>query len=139
MIIVMIILFEKSNNMNAPLLSFLTDQPLLTVVRGLFYSAGPKHLREIASDAELSPAGVSDILRRLDAAGVLEVSQQANRKNFSLLVSTEEADILENFFKLQSRAFLKKRAEQFSKAAPAKMKWMEEAYDYVHTIKRNLR
>lgn len=103
----------------------------------MMHSSRPRHIRELASQYKLSPAGVSDIIRRLKEAGVLTESRQANRRKLSLKLSKLEHECLSSFFLIQQNIKLKERAARFSKNAAKKLLWMDEAYQFYHKLKRD--
>ncbi len=123
--------------MSSRLLTLLGEQPLMRIVRGLLLNPEPLHIRELASRYALSPAGVSDIARRLKKAGVLKAVHIGNKRCLSLALSDDEKDCLRQFFKIASRSTLEKRASAFSKTAKEKLNWMDEAFEFYRTVKKN--
>jgi DNA-binding MarR family transcriptional regulator len=118
------------------LISFLGDQPTFKVIRGLLTSNRARHLRDLATQYGLSPAGVSDILRRLTDAGVLLEERQENRRCFRLNISEEERACLTQFFSLYEITFVKERAPTYSKGASARLVSMDEAYSFYRKVKK---
>lgn len=108
----------------------------MQVLRRLMHSHGQRHLRDLAKDSFLSPAGVSDILRRFKAAGVLVEKRVGNRRCLSLKLSGEERDCLEAFFLVHEHAALRQRSIRFSQGASKRLKWMDEAYEFYDRIKK---
>ena len=121
-------MFEKSYNlsMSGSLIKMLGDQPVMKLVRGLIDSNEPRHLRELASQYSLSPSGVSDILRRLSALGVLEETKVKNRRCFSLSLPGEEVEVLRQFFRIYEGRIVQERASRFSKGAYERLSAMDE-------------
>lgn len=118
------------------IIQFLGNQPLMRVVRGLLHSPQPRHLRALAVDYSLSPSGLSDILRRLDEAGVLHESRSGNRRLFALKITAPEYKVLEDFFKQYEIAFIESRAPLFERRAVEKLAWMDEAYEFYRGVKK---
>ena len=73
--------------MQNSLIAYLGAQPTLMIIKGLLQSSRPRHIRDIASQYSLSPAGASDILRRLNELGILKETSSGNRRCFSIIVS----------------------------------------------------
>lgn len=110
---------------------------MIRVLRYLGASQAPCHLRQLVSDCELSPGGVSDILRRLFSLGVLKRERAGNKLLYSLSITDREKILLENLLlSLQSSA-LEERAKSFSKNALSKFEWMDEAYTFFREVKRH--
>jgi len=120
--------------MSEALLNYLGDQPLMRVLRAFISSNKPRYLREIVSLYNLSPGGVSDILRRLSKIGVLHEIRQGNRKYYELKVEGQELQLLKDFFSLCEKKSLEQRAERFSKNAAEKLKWMDESYTFFRQL-----
>ena len=78
----------------------------MTVLGGLLASSRPRHLRDLASQYSLSPAGVSDILKRLNSVGILKSVRQKNRKCYSLDLIEQERDCLKTFFSIYQKVRL---------------------------------
>ena len=121
--------------MELSLTEYLAGQPLMQVLLSLAASPKPRHLRDLAAGCALSLGGVSDILRRLTALGVLEVSRRGNRKCFSLKLGSEEQNLLEQMAELSRRTRMLKRAERFGRNAGAKLKWMDQSYLFFRQVK----
>ena len=117
------------------LFRFVGDLPLMKVLRAFLRSPRPRHLRELCSVCELSPGGVSDILRRLDEAGVLKRSAHGNRKYHTLRLDEQEQKVFEELFSLYEKIAMQERAQEFGKHAPAKLEWMDEAYSFFKQVK----
>lgn len=122
--------------MSGSVISWLADQPTLRVVRGLLLSPRPRHLRELAAEYGLSPAGVSDIVRRLAEAGVLRESRVRNRRHFELVVPESERSALLTFFQVSELNFVRERAPSYSRTAAEKLRWMDEAYRFYRGTKQ---
>lgn len=125
--------------MPAPLIDFLGSQPLMQVVRGLFYAPEPRHLRALAHECKLSPSGVSDILRRLSEAGLLKETRRGNRRCFVLRYSDTERAAIAAFLKAYELAFVESRARALEKRAPERLRWMNEAATFFRAVKRRRR
>jgi DNA-binding GntR family transcriptional regulator len=116
--------------------SWLGSQPAIQIIRGLLLSPKPRHLRDLASQYELSPAGASDILRRLKKAGILKEFREGNRRCFALNVSKEELVHLTDLFELFERRLIEDRAARLNKDAIERFKWMDEAYQFYRGVKK---
>lgn len=125
--------------MSASITKLLGDQPLMKIVRGLFNAPEPPHLRALANDYKLSPAGVSDILRRLSEAGLLHEVRIGNRRCFSLILKDSERGVLGAFFRAYEHAFVEQRAPRFSKGALRKLAWMDETLEFYQEVKKRRR
>lgn len=122
--------------MSGSAIKYLGSQPIMTVLRGLMLSSRPRHIRDLASQYSFSPAGVSDIIRRLNETGVLTEVRQGNRRCFSLNLSALEAACLSDFFSIFQNALLKERSVRFSRNAADKLKWMNQAYEFYRDVKK---
>lgn len=114
----------------------LASLPLMRLVRGLLLSPRPRHLRDLAARNALSPAGVSDMLKRLSRAKVLIESRHSNRRYFSLKISTEERHCLESLFKHYENYLISSRSRKFSRNAATRLEWMDETYEYYRLVKK---
>jgi len=123
--------------MSGLLVSFLSSQPMMQIVRGLMMSSGERHLRDLASQYSLSPSGVSDILRRLKAAGVLTDKRVKNRRCFNLLLAEEERRCLHELFSIYEKKLIADRAARFSEKAVSTFEWMDEAYHFYNQLKKS--
>jgi DNA-binding MarR family transcriptional regulator len=108
----------------------------MQVLRRLMLSHGQRHLRDLAKDSSLSPAGVSDILRRFKEVGALSEKRVGNRRCLRLKLSDEERDCLKAFFLVQEHTVLRQRSSRFSQGASERLKWMDETYEFYHRIKK---
>jgi DNA-binding MarR family transcriptional regulator len=125
--------------MSAPsLVRLLSAQPFMQVVRGLLMSPAPRHLRDLAAQYGYSPAGVSDIVRRLKDAGVLTEKRTGNRLYLSLELSTEERESLMEFFTCADNSRLRERATRLGEHAADKLAWMDEAFQFHRSLKRQV-
>jgi DNA-binding MarR family transcriptional regulator len=122
--------------MATSIIKYLGTQSLMRVIRGILSSSKPPHIRELAARYSLSPSGVSDIIRRLNTAGVLKEKRKGNRRGFLLDLSVEELACLRSFFLTFENTLLEERAARFSLNAPAKLNWMDEAYVFYRRVKR---
>ncbi len=120
-----------------PLINYFGDQILFKIIRDLLYSKEPLHLRSFVNNHSLSPAGVADALRRLEQLEILNVTQNKNRKCFSLKLSLIEQNTFLNFFKIYEKNLIEKRASRFSLGASKKLKNMDEAYLFYKKVKKN--
>ena len=120
----------------ASLISVLADQPTLKIIRGLMTSRRPRHLRDLAAQYGLSPAGVSDIIRRLLNAGVLHEEREGNRRCFRLNITEEERVCLSQFFSIYELDLVRERASSFSRGAAERLKGMDEAYSFYRKVKK---
>lgn len=114
----------------------LGEQPLIAVLRALFLSVKPLHIRGLAAQTSLSPAGVWDIIRRLREWGVLVESARGNRRFFLLVPSARSTPGLAELFAASEQAFLRERAKILSRGAAKRFAWMEEALSYSRVLKR---
>ncbi|NDC38394.1 MAG: hypothetical protein EBZ48_10125 [Proteobacteria bacterium] len=121
--------------MPSALIHHLCDQPTLQIIRRLLLSPEQPHLRDLAKNSSLSPAGVSDILRRLKALGVLTEKRIGNRRCLGLNISAEERDCLSALFREYERASLQRRAARFSQTAAEKLQWMDQTYTFYSRLK----
>ena len=121
--------------MQNSLISYLAKQPMLLIIRGLMTSQQPRHLRDLATQYKLSPAGVSDILRRLKETGFLKEEKQGNRRCVSLQMTEEERDCLTRLFSVYEMAAVRQRAAKFGKNAATKLKGMDEMYSFYRRVK----
>jgi len=109
----------------------------MKVIRGLLLGPEPRHIRDLAVQYSLSPAGVSDIIRRLIKVGVLTEVRRGNKRCFSLNLSEQEHECLKEYFLIFDNTLLEKRAKRFSRNAQAKLIWMDEAYPFYRGVKRS--
>lgn len=119
----------------ANLAQFLNSQPVFKILFGLLHSSEPLHLRGLSAQLKISASGVSDILRRLKKAGVLQEKRVQNKRCLSLKISDQEREALELLFTEAEAEWLKKRAKVFSKNAQEKLEWMDQAYRFYREIK----
>jgi len=117
-------------------ISWLGSQPAIRIIRGLLLSPKPRHLRDLASQYELSPAGASDILRRLKKAGILKEQREGNRRCFYLNLSEEELAHLTSLFQVFERRLIEERAIKISRHAIDRLTWMDKAYKFYRGIKK---
>jgi len=122
--------------MASSLIKYLGDIPTFTVIRALLLSSKPRHIRDLARQYSISPAGVSDIIRRLQGLGILKESRVANRRCFSLEIPEEERRCLNEFFAMHQIACLRERALLLNKSALKKFCWIDEVRDSYRVIKR---
>lgn len=122
--------------MEEPIVRYISDLPLMKVLRAFVVRPKPRHLRELATVCGLSPGGVSDILRRLSDLGVLEATKHGNRKCYSLNISPQELGCLRRLFALDQESRLKERAERFSQNAAEKLAWMDETWGFFREVKK---
>ena len=121
--------------MNAPLASYLGQQPLLKVLRGLRMHKEPIHLRGLAHRYQLSPAGVTDILNRLRALGLLQETKRGNRRYFSLILSPDDQTFIDQFIALNEKQVISQRVGRLQCRASEKLIWMDEAFIYFRQLK----
>ncbi|MBX7143112.1 MAG: winged helix-turn-helix domain-containing protein [Oligoflexia bacterium] len=122
--------------MSRSVLTFLCSQPVMQLIRGLINATRPRHLRELAYQHSLSPSGVSDIIRRLRKAGILNEIRQGNRRCFSLRLPPTELDCLRTFFRTFENAMIEQRSARFSANAAKKLEWMDEAYKFYRGVRK---
>ena len=122
--------------MRNSLISYLAEEPMLLIIRGLMTSPQPRHLRDLATQYKLSPAGVSDILRRLKETGFLKEEKQGNRRCISLQITDEERDCMMQFFSVHEMAVVHRRAASLGKNAATKLKGIDEMYSFHRKVKR---
>lgn len=121
--------------MRPSLATYLGQQPLFKVIRGLRMHKKPIHLRGLAHRYQLSPAGVADILNRLRALGLLKESSRGNRRCFSLRLSPDDQRFIDQFIALNEKQFIEQRVEQFQQRASEKFAWMDDAYVYFRQLR----
>lgn len=109
----------------------------MKVLRGLFFSSEPRHVRELARDYELSPGGVADILRRLRELGLVKDHRVKNRKGYTLHTSDAETHLLEKLFTLYEQELIARRVPDLEKGAHEKLRWMDEAYRFYKSVKQS--
>lgn len=123
--------------MAPPLLAqYLSAQPLMKIIRSLVFSSRPRHVRDLAAEQLVSPAGAADILRRLKEAGVLRERREGNRRCVFLSLAPEEAESLRAFFLISDYAKLEERAQRFQRGAVQKLQWMDETFKFFREVKR---
>lgn len=116
-------------------ISYLVDQPFMTILRALLLSSRPRHLRELSAQFALSPSGVSDILRRMRTLGILREVRIKNRRCFSVELPKEEAEYLKAIFSYYQTQMLKQRSLRFRDQALKKFAWIDEAQQYTRQLK----
>jgi DNA-binding MarR family transcriptional regulator len=107
----------------------------MTILRGLLLSSKPRHLRDLSAQYLISPAGVSDIIRRLSALGILRENRDKNKIGYTLICSDTEAQCLKNMFLIYQRTQLEQRSVRFSKNAIDKFKWIDESAEFYRQIR----
>lgn len=112
------------------LTSYLLNQPLFSILRTLYLSSKPLHLREIAARNRLSPSGSWDIMRRLKEQGLVSETRNKNKRYFLLTIAEDDKKLLSSLFFNYEKLFIKKRAEKISLNAQAKLSWIDEAYTF---------
>lgn len=122
--------------MSSSLSQYICDAPFMKVLRGLYCSSKPRHLRDLTRSYDLSPGGVSDILRRLDHLQLVKMVKVKNRKYYTLQVTKEEENLLSVLFASYERALVLERRERFQKRAAQKLEWMDEAYRFFKNVKQ---
>ena len=122
--------------MSHSIITYLVDQPFMMVLRGLLLSSTPRHLRDLSAQYSISPAGVSDILRRLKNQGVLKELRVKNKKCYLLDLPEDEKACLRELFLISQKTQIEQRAIRFSRGALAKFTWMDQARDYSRQVKR---
>lgn len=118
------------------LITYLGAQPILKLLRGLALAPAPRHLRDLAKSYSLSPAGVSDILRRLKELGVLREERRGNKRFFWLAVTPQERGFLDGIFRAYEQQVILERATRLSKGAAERLQWMDEAYQFFDQVKK---
>jgi hypothetical protein len=119
--------------MVASLISYLAEGLQFQILRGLLSSPRPRHLRELAREYGASPAGVSDVIRRLRRATVLVEERQGNRRLVSLRIAEEERACLSEFFKLYELRRVQQRAHRINRdpgRTIEKLRGMDELYSF---------
>ncbi|RMG39837.1 MAG: ArsR family transcriptional regulator [Candidatus Dadabacteria bacterium] len=122
--------------MSRYLFEYIGNLATLRVLRALSYSSC--HLRELAALTSLSPAGVSDILRRLTSFGLVSEHRHGKRKVFELQVDNQERKYLQEFFRLYEESWLKRRSAEFSLNAQEKLNWMDESLSFFKEVKAKI-
>ena len=117
------------------LILYLVNQPFMTVLRGLLVSSKPRHIRDLSAQYLISPAGVSDIIRRLSSLGIVAESKDKNKIGYTLICSDNETQCLKDLFLVYQRSQLAQRALRFSKSALNKFKWIDESAEFYQQIK----
>ena len=116
-------------------ISHLSGQPTMKILRGLLTSPRPRHLRDLAAQYELSPSGVSDIIRRLQQSGVLKEVREKNRRCFRLSITAQEFECLKVFFAIHEINLVRQRAPHYSKHAASRLAGMDELYSFYKKAK----
>lgn len=109
---------------------------MMHLLRILSLSDRPRHLRDLADRCALSPAGVSDILRRLRQIGALKEKRLSNKRYFVLDMPPLELECLKRFFTDVDKSVLQARAKRYSRHAVKKLQWMDDAYKFYRDIKK---
>ena len=122
--------------MPSSLILFLAEQPTFKIIRGLLACGRSRHLRDLASQYHLSPAGVSDIIRRLKSAGALREERKGNRRYFRLHLNAQEQRCFVNLLSLYEFELVRERAPRLGKGAAEKLAGMDVAYRFYRRIKR---
>lgn len=110
--------------------------PGLRLLRGLLTSNRPRHLRDLAEQYDLSPAGTWDVLRRLQEAGIVAETMIGNKRCFNVQADSEERIMLEQLFRLYEGELIRQRAPRFNKRAAARLKHMDEMYRFYRRQKK---
>lgn len=103
--------------MRPSLLLHLFDDLTLQIIRGLLVDPTPRHIRGLARDYGASPAGVSDIVRRLEAIGVVQKRTDQNRRQLSIAIEDQEKKVLLRLFAEYERQRVMRRAERMNRKA----------------------
>jgi DNA-binding MarR family transcriptional regulator len=133
-------MFDKSYiiKMKDSLIAHIFSEPIIRVVRGLALSPEPLHVREIATRYNLSPAGVSDILKRLKDLGAIKDQRIGNRRCIFLSLSAVDSDCLDQILRSYEENTIRQRAPRLSKRAADKLKWMDQTF-ILFSKKKDLR
>lgn len=134
-------MFEISytNSMFNSLLLYLFDDLTLQIIRGLLIDPTPRHIRGLARDYSASPAGVSDIVRRLKAIGVVQERTDKNRRQLSVTVEDREKRVFLKLFAEYERHRVVRRAllmNQQSNLLQQKLHDMDELYRFHRRAKK---
>lgn len=121
--------------MSLSLASYLGQQPLFKVLRGLRMHKEPIHLRGLVHRYALSPAGVTDILNRLNALGFIKESKRGNRRYFTLVLSPDDQRFLDQFITFNEKQLIAERVERLQRRAAEKFAWMDEAFVYFRQLR----
>lgn len=104
-------------------------------MRTLYVSKKPRGLREIADLTELSLAGVQDILRRLEEAGIISSAMNKNKREFSLVLTKQEEKLLRQAIELDTKNKLTARAKKISLRSKAAISWIDETHKSIKIAK----
>lgn len=130
-------MFEISYiNLMPTVIEYLASQPTLKIILSLLQdSAAGLHVRALSNLHGISVGGVSDILRRLKDAGLINEEWHGNRRQITLKISPAEEKCLRLLFDESEYRKSRRRALRFSKNARQKLEWMDEAYKFYRNLK----
>lgn len=98
----------------------------LRVLLCLLQNEQRRSLREIADLADLSVMGTRDILKRLEALGIVHSEREGNRTIFGLTLSVSERQTLRQLSSDLTTHRLRARAEELSKRSTMAVGWIDE-------------
>lgn len=124
--------------MQSPFSRFLLEQSWMKVVRVLYSLRRPSSLREIVDVSQLSPAGVLDVLRRLEEIEVVKGKKKGNRILYSLKLNEAEKEFIGQIIEQQTCATLQQRAVLFSKRYRPALSWNDQTIKAIRQGKRKL-
>lgn len=121
-----------------PLLNVLTNQGWMRVLESLRLVDKPCSLRELAALTDMSPAGMSDILARLESAQVVSKERIKNRHCYSLRLSAAELELLDHIIAMRIRRDLHLSAEELSSQCEKLLGWIDETVHSIRYAKEHL-
>ena len=121
--------------MRTAITEYLLDQPILKILKVFCLTQKPIHLRKLVTSCDLSPGGVSFILKRLMQLGVLRSYKSSNRVMYQLTLTETEQALLEKLFLSLDHEKLERRAQTFGKRAASRFAWMDESYSFFKQVK----
>ena len=99
----------------------------MRLVSALYRFDAPLGLRELAELCSMSPAGMADLLRRLEERQVIKLERRGNRVLYSLCLSKEEEGFLRSFLAQHLSQRCQERAKLFSQRRDKAVAWIDES------------
>ena len=114
-----------------PLLNYLATLNWFHLLIVLHSTSRPMSVRELSELSGISLGGTCDILDRLTAGGLVRRFTKHGRPAFELILEEEDCALLKKAAALKSEAWLKQRADKFSKKRQAALGWIGQAGELV--------
>ena len=115
---------------------FIGNQALFKVIRVIYQSSAPCHLREISRRLSLSASSVSDIIKSLKKIKIVQETKIKNKKYYQLNLSKNEEGWLKLLFEAHQNARISERSLSISKIALERLAWIDQAKEYSEKIKQ---